>query len=68
MVGSEQGDPLDLVEEDLIQLTVPIPYTWDEDIPLCMRHHTSGGRGRFTRLLCKVARAILCYSEHHHDD
>ena len=35
-VGSE-GDPLDLVEEDLIELMILIPYTQDEDIPLRMR-------------------------------
>ena len=46
--GNEHGDPLDLVEEDLIQLTVPIPCTRDEDIPLHMHRHTSGGRGHFT--------------------
>ena len=48
MTKSEHGDPLDLVEEDLIQLTVPIPYTRDKDIPLCMRRHTGGDEGRFT--------------------
>ena len=51
-----------------MQLTVLIPYTRDEDIPFRMRRHTSGGGGRFTQLLQKVARAIACYSEHHHDD
>ena len=39
---------LDLVEELLMQLTVSVPYTRDEDIPIHMCHHTSGGRSRFT--------------------
>ena len=65
---SEHGDPLDLLEEDLIQLTIPIPYTWDEDIPMHMRRHTDSGRGHFTRVLRKVAWVVVCYSEHHHDD
>ena len=68
MVGSEHGDPLDLVEEDLIQLTTPIPYTRDEDMPLRMCRHTVGGGGLFTRLLRKVAWVIVCYSEHRHDN
>ena len=63
----DQSD-LDHVEEDLIYLTVPIPYIRDEDIPICMRRHIGSGGGRFTRLLRKVARAVACYSEHHHDD
>ena len=67
-VESEQGDTLDLLEEDLIQLTVLVPYTRDEDIPMRMRRHTDSGGGRFTRLLRKVAWVVMCYSEHHHDD
>lgn len=50
----DQSD-LDLVEEDLIQLTVPISYTRDEDIPICMHRHTGGSGGHFTRMLYKVA-------------
>ena len=67
-IGDEQGDALDLLEMDLIQLTVPVSYTQEEDIPIRMLRHTGCGGGCFTRLLCKVARAILCYSEHDHDD
>jgi hypothetical protein len=59
---------LDLVEELLMQLTMSVPYIRDEDIPTCMRRHTSGGGSRFTQLFHKVARAIACYSEHHHDE
>ena len=59
---------LDEVEESLTQLTISIPLTRDEDIPVRMRRHASGGGSRFSRLFCKVARAIVRYSEHHHDD
>ena len=59
---------LDLVEESLMQLTIPIPYTRDEDIPIHMRRHTGSGGGRFTQLLCKVAHVVVCYSKHHHDE
>ena len=59
---------LDEVEESLTQLTIGVPLTRDDDIPICMRRHASGGESRFARLFRKVARAVVCYSEHHHDD
>ena len=59
---------LDEVEESLTQLTISIPLTRDEDIPVCMRRHASGGGSRFSQLFCKVALVVVCYSEHHHDD
>ena len=51
-----------------MQLTVSVPYTRDEDIPLRMRRHTSGGESRFMRLFRKIARTVACYSEHHVDE
>ena len=59
---------LDEVEESLTRLMISVPLTRDEDIPVHMRQHTSGGGNRFARLFRKFARAIVCYSEHHHDD
>ena len=59
---------LDEVEESLTQLTILVPLTRDEDIPIHMCRHTSGSGGCFAQLFRKVARAIMCYSEHHHDD
>ena len=38
---------LDEVEESLTQLTISVPLTRDEDIPLHMHQHASGGGGRF---------------------
>ena len=66
-VGEYDTD-LDEVEESLTQLTIYVPLTRDEDIPVRMRRHASGGGSRFSRLFRKVARAVVCYSEHHHDD
>ena len=43
----DEETDLDLVEESLMQLTIPIPYTRDEDIPIRMRRHTSGGGSHF---------------------
>ena len=59
---------LDEVEESLTQLTIFVPLTKDEDIPLCMCHHASGGSSRFSRLFRKVAQVVICYREHQHDD
>ena len=64
----DEETDLDLVEEFLMQLTIPIPYTRDEDIPVRMRRHTSGGGSRFTRLFRKIAHVVVDYSEHHHDE
>ena len=38
---------LDEVEESLTQLTIYVPFTRDEDIPVRMRCHASGGASRF---------------------
>ena len=46
--AKDEETDLDLVEESLMQLTIPILYTRDEDTPVRMRHHTSGGGSRFT--------------------
>ena len=39
---------LDEVEESLTQLTIFVPLTRDEDIPVRMRRHASGGGSRFS--------------------
>ena len=68
--SSTAGEDTDLdeVEESLTQLTIFVPLTRDEDIPIHMHRHASSGSSRFVWLFRKVARAIVCYSEHHHDD
>ena len=38
---------MDEVEELLTQLTISIPLTRDEDIPVCMRCHANGGGSHF---------------------
>lgn len=64
----EKGDTLDLMEENLKQLMVLVPYTREEDIPIHMCRHPRGGGGCFSHLLHKLAWDVLCYSENHHDD
>ena len=66
--ATDEETNLDLVEESLMQLTMPIPYNRDEDVPVRMRHHTSGGGSRFMQLFRKIAHAVVYYSEHHHDE
>jgi hypothetical protein len=64
----EYDTNLDEVEESLTQLMISVPLTRDEDIPIRMRRHANGGGSRFARLFHKVNRAVVCDSEHHHDD
>ena len=44
------GEDTDLekVEESLTQFTIYVPLTRDEDIPVRMRRHASGGGSRFS--------------------
>lgn len=46
--AGEYDTDLDEVEESLTQLTIVVPLTKDEDIPVRMRHHASGGGSRFS--------------------
>ena len=48
--SSTAGEDTDLdeVEESLTQLTISVPLTRDEDIPVRMRHHASGVGSRFS--------------------
>ena len=64
----DHSDMLDLLEEDLNHLTMAVLFTRQEEIPVRLQRHTTGVRGRFARVLRKVSRAIVCYSENHHDE
>ena len=61
-----QGDNITgELEENLERLNLDIP---DADIDdLSMRYHRStvGVSGRFSRLLHRVAQAVMCYHKHH---
>ena len=65
---ADEDTDLDKVGESLTQLMIGVPLTRDDDIPIRMRRHASGGGSRFARLFRKVARAVVCYSEYHHGD
>ena len=46
--AGEYDTDLHEVEESLTQLTISVPLTRDEDIPVHMRRHASGGSSRFS--------------------
>ena len=49
------------LEENLERLTLDIPDTYIDDLPLRYQRPTAGVPGRFSRLLCRVAWAVMCY-------
>lgn len=64
----DQSDTLDLLEEDLNRLTVAVSFTRQEEILVRLQWHTTGAGGRFSHVLRKISQAVVCYSEHHHDE
>ena len=61
-----QGDDItgDL-EENLERLTLDIPDANIDDLPTRYQRSMVGVPGQFSRLLRRVARAVMCYHEHH---
>ena len=61
-----QGDDVsEELEEHLERLTLDIPNASIDDLPLRYQRPTMGVPGRFSRLLCRVAQAMMCSHEHH---
>ena len=61
-----QGDDITReLEENLESLTLDIPDANIDDLPMRYQRSTVGVPGRFNRLLRRVARAVMCYNEHH---
>ena len=61
-----QGDDITgELEENLERFTLDIPDASIDDLPLRYQRPTVGVLGRFSRLLCRVAREVMCYHEHH---
>ena len=61
----QDDDVMGELEENLERLTLDIPDVSIDDLPLRYQRSTTGVPSRFSRLLCRVARAIMCYHEHH---
>ena len=53
------------LEEKLDRLNLDIPYATIDDLPRRFQRHIAGVSGRFSRLLRRVERAIMCYHKHH---
>ena len=54
------------MEHNLERLTIDIPETGTDDIPLRLQRHVTSVPGQFRRFLCKVVRAIDYYHDHYH--
>ena len=59
------GDMIEELEENLERLTLDIPDASIYDLSLSYQMPTTGVPGRFSRLLHRVAQAMMCYHEHH---
>ena len=53
------------LEQDLERLTADIPETTIDDIPIRLQRYVVAIPGPFRRFLCRVARAVVSYREHH---
>ena len=58
-------DELMELEENLDRMTMDILDAAIDDLPRRFQRHTAGVSVRFSHLLRRVARAIVCYHEHH---
>ena len=61
-----QGDDITgKLEENLERLTLDIPDADIDDLPTRYQRSIAGVPGQFSRLLGRVARAVMCYHKHH---
>ena len=61
-----QGDDITReLEENLERLTLDIQDASIDDLLMRYQRSTVGVPGRFSRLLRRVAQAVMCYHEHH---
>ena len=53
------------LENDLERLTADIPETTIDDIPIRFQRYVVGVPRPFRRFLCRVARVVVSYRDHH---
>ena len=58
-------DEMTELEYNLNRLTLDIQNILVDDLPRTYQRHTMGVSGHFGCFLCRVARTIMCYHEHH---
>ena len=61
----ESAETLAELESHLEHLAGDIPETGIDDIPLRLQRYVIGVLGPFRRFLCKVARTVVSYRDHH---
>ena len=61
----ESAEVLAELEGHLERLAGDIPETTIDDIPRRLQRYVIGVSGPFRRFLCKVARAVVSYRDHH---
>ena len=61
----EATETLAELDHDLERLTADIPETTIDDIPIRLQHFVVRVPGPFRRFLCRVARAVVSYRDHH---
>ena len=61
----ESAETLAELESHLERLIGDIPETSIDDIPRRLQRYVIGVPGPFRRFLCKVARAVVSYRDHH---
>ena len=61
----ESTETLAKLESHLERLTGDMPETSIDDIPRRLQRYVIGVPGPFRRFLCKVARAVVSYRDHH---
>jgi len=61
----EATETLAELESHLERLTAYIPETTIDDIPIRLQRYVVGVPGPFRRFLCRVARTVVSYRDHH---
>jgi hypothetical protein len=65
VVAGWDADDYEAMEQNLEGLTTDIPDMSIEEVPRRYQCHTVGVSGSLSRLLRRVARAVVCYRERH---
>jgi hypothetical protein len=65
LVAGWDVEDYEAIEQNLEGLTADVPNIYIGDIPRCYHRHTMGVSESLSRLLCRVARAVVCYRERH---
>ena len=61
----QSAEILSDLEHHLERLTLDIPEMDIDEIPLRLQRYVIGVPGPFRRFLCRVARAVVSYHDHH---